>query len=165
MTKSHCRTENSDSESYSASTENKELQIENQVCFSLYSASNALIRAYKPLLKELDLTYLQYMTMMVLWESSPITVKQLGERLHLDSGTLTPLLKRLQDKGMVNKVRSEHDERKVLLHLTEEGKELKTQAKSVPHKLMCQIDMPVEQALQLKSLSDLLLKQLTKQNG
>lgn len=141
--------------------EEKSLQIENQVCFSLYSASNALIRAYKPLLKELDLTYLQYMTMMVLWQSSPITVKQLGDKLHLDSGTLTPLLKRLQDKGMVNKVRSEKDERKVFLHLTEQGIKLKAKAKSVPHALMCKVNMSVEQALQLKALSDLLLKQLT----
>lgn len=141
--------------------EEKSLQIENQVCFSLYSASNALIRAYKPLLKELDLTYLQYMTMMVLWQSSPITVKQIGDKLHLDSGTLTPLLKRLQDKGMVNKVRSEKDERKVFLHLTEQGIKLKAKAKSVPHALMCKVNMSVEQALQLKALSDLLLKQLT----
>lgn len=162
MTKSHCRTDQSSSIPQPSPSENQELRIENQVCFSLYSASNALIRAYKPLLKELDLTYLQYMTMMVLWESSPITVKQLGERLHLDSGTLTPLLKRLQDKGVVNKKRSEKDERKVFLHLTEQGQQLKEQAKSVPHKLMCQIDMSVEQALQLKSLSDLLLSQLTK---
>ncbi|QTH64015.1 MarR family transcriptional regulator [Psychrosphaera ytuae] len=141
--------------------EEKSLQIENQVCFSLYSASNALIRAYKPLLKELDLTYLQYMTMMVLWQSSPITVKQIGDKLHLDSGTLTPLLKRLQDKGMVNKVRSEKDERKVFLHLTEQGIKLKAKAKSVPHALMCKVNMSVEHALQLKALSDLLLKQLT----
>lgn len=143
-------------------SEDSELRLEKQVCFSLYSASNALVRAYKPLLKTIGLTYLQYMTMMVLWERTPMTVKEIGDKLHLDSGTLTPLLKRLQDKELIKKVRSEKDERKVYVHLTEQGSQLEDKAKEIPGALMCKVGLPIEQAVQLKSLADLLLKQLSK---
>jgi len=87
------------------------LCLENQVCFSLYSAANAMVRAYRPMLDKLDLTYPQYLVMLVLWQEQGISVKTLGDKLFLDSGTLTPLLKRLESKGLVSRGRSEQDER------------------------------------------------------
>lgn len=94
--------------------------------FSLYSASHRLVRSYRQLLEPLDLTYPQYLAMLVLWQQSELNVKELGEKLHLDSGTLTPLLKRLENKGLVSRTRSQLDERVVHIHLTEQGKALKT---------------------------------------
>lgn len=138
------------------------LKIEKQICFSLYSASNALTRAYKPLLQQLDLTYLQYMTMIVLWSYAPVTVKEIGHKLHLDSGTLTPLLKRLNEKGLIDKKRSENDERKVFIHLTEQGKKLEAKAQAIPEQITCKVNMSAEQASELKTLADLLLNQLHK---
>lgn len=102
------------------------LLLDNQLCFALYSASNAIVRAYRPLLEQLDLTYPQYLVMLVLWQQDGVSVKQLGEQLFLDSGTLTPLLKRLDVKGLVRRERSEQDERIRVLTLTEQGKALKT---------------------------------------
>lgn len=101
------------------------LLLDNQLCFALYSASNAIVRAYRPLLEQLDLTYPQYLVMLVLWQQDGVSVKQLGEQLFLDSGTLTPLLKRLDVKGLVRRERSEQDERIRVLTLTEQGKALK----------------------------------------
>ena len=108
------------------------LLLDNQVCFPLYSASNAIIRTYRPLLDKLDLTYSQYLVMMVLWESDGISVKDIGATLHLDSGALTPLLKRLELKGYVVRARSESDERVTVLKLSNEGGLLKQKALSVP---------------------------------
>lgn len=138
----------------------KSLCLENQVCFSLYSAANAMVRAYRPLLKQLDLTYPQYLAMLVLWKDSGISVKTLGEKLHLDSGTLTPLLKRLESKGLVRRDRSELDERVRVLHVTEEGLILKKSAQSVPEAMLCKVGGNIEELTQLKSLCDSLLKQL-----
>jgi DNA-binding MarR family transcriptional regulator len=101
-----------------ASKNPPQLLLENQICFPLYSAANALVRAYRPLLEDLDLTYLQYVVLMVLWEDSSLNVKELGERLGLDSGTLTPLLKRLEGKGLVDRRRSETDERARIITVT-----------------------------------------------
>jgi len=134
-----------------------ELKLENQVCFSLYSASNAVIRAYRPLLEPLGITYLQYMAMMVLWQRSPLTVKQLGEQLHLDSGTLTPLLKRLQEKGLVLRRRDENDERVRQISLTEAGQALHDRARQVPAQLACQLEVCRDDALLLKQMCDQLL--------
>ena len=99
------------------------LRLKNQLCFPLYAASREVIRHYRPHLEALDLTYTQYITMMVLWEEREISVKQLGNRLYLDSGTLTPLLKSLETKGYVTRCRSEADERVVLVRLTDTGLE------------------------------------------
>lgn len=134
--------------------------LDNQICFSLYSAANAVTRAYRPLLAEFDLTYLQYIVLMVLWEEGEINVKALGERLHLDSGTLTPLLKRLDAKGLVARKRSTADERIREISLTAQGISLKEQLKSVPQTLACQVSMSAEEAKQLKQLSELLLSSL-----
>ncbi|WP_353301802.1 MarR family winged helix-turn-helix transcriptional regulator [Sessilibacter corallicola] len=135
-----------------------DLKLENQVCFSLYSASNALIRAYRPLLDALNLTYLQYMVMIVLWEHKTLNVKQVGHFLRLDSGTLTPLLKRLEEKALVVRRRSTTDERVREITLSSKGEELYQQAKAIPEQLACRISFSYEDAKQLKALADDLLK-------
>jgi MarR family transcriptional regulator, organic hydroperoxide resistance regulator len=108
------------------------LQLDRQLCFALYSASLAMTKLYKPLLEPLGLTYPQYLVMLVLWEQDGVAVSQLGERLALDSGTLTPLLKRLESAGLVQRLRDTADERRVLLRLTPAGRTLKAQARRVP---------------------------------
>ncbi|MGC9402363.1 MarR family winged helix-turn-helix transcriptional regulator [Vibrio genomosp. F10 str. 9ZC157] len=138
------------------------LALDNQVCFALYSASNAMGRAYQPLLKALDLTYLQYIVMMVLWEEKVVNVKTLGQKTHLDSGTLTPLLKRLETKGYVTRTRSEKDERVRVISVTESGTHLRKQAKSVPTEMMCLSKMKVDELLKLKHDCEKLLDNLTK---
>ncbi|RZA24842.1 MAG: MarR family transcriptional regulator [Proteobacteria bacterium] len=107
------------------------LSLESQTCFRLYLASKSVIQAYTPFLKPLDLTYPQYLVMLVLWESEPLSVKDLGAKLYLDSGTLSPLLKKLQDKKIVEKVRSKEDERSVVISLTPQGRKLKDKAFAV----------------------------------
>ncbi len=108
------------------------LLLDNQLCFALYSASLAMTKLYKPLLETLGLTYPQYLVMLVLWEQDGLTVSALGERLFLDSGTLTPLLKRMEQSGLVSRQRSVEDERRVEVTLTPDGRTLKTRAASVP---------------------------------
>ncbi|KMV31769.1 MarR family transcriptional regulator [Photobacterium swingsii] len=143
-------------------TNNSDLQLEKQVCFSLYSATNAMTRAYRPLLDKLDLTYSQYLAMLVLWENNGINVKALGDQLHLDSGTLTPLLKRLESKGLVVRQRCEHDERARVMFLTEAGEALKQQAESIPQTMMCKSQLPLEELAALKEICDKLYQQLSK---
>ncbi|MFY9510749.1 MAG: MarR family transcriptional regulator [Rubrivivax sp.] len=113
------------------------LKLDHQLCFALYSASLAMTKFYKPLLDPLGLTYPQYLVMLVLWEGDGVTVSQLGERLALDSGTLTPLLKRLETTGLVQRLRDSSDERRVLLQLTAAGRAIKTQALAVPEAVAC----------------------------
>ncbi len=137
-----------------------QLLLKNQVCFSLYSASNAMIRAYRPLLNALDLTYPQYLAMMVIWEKDGINVKDLGYDLHLDSGTLTPLLKRLESKGFIDRKRSSEDERIRLVFLTEQGRALKTKALSVPGAIFCKSQLEIEELQQLKDMCERLLANL-----
>ncbi len=136
------------------------LLLENQLCFPLYSAANAVIRAYRPILDKLDLTYLQYLVMMVLWETNGINVKELGQRLHLDSGTLTPLLKRLEQKGYVLRKRGLEDERVRMLFLTPEGQAIKTDARCVPESVACKVGLSMEEAVMLKQLCEKLLSQI-----
>ncbi|MEZ8414286.1 MarR family winged helix-turn-helix transcriptional regulator [Vibrio splendidus] len=138
------------------------LKLDNQVCFALYSASNAMSRAYQPLLKALDLTYLQYIVMMVLWEEKEINVKALGAKTHLDSGTLTPLLKRLEAKGYVLRTRSIEDERVRVITLTLAGVELKEQAQTVPVEMLCLSKMNEDELKSLKAQCEQLLGNLTK---
>jgi len=125
------------------------LQLDHQLCFALYSASLAMTQAYKPLLQPLGLTYPQYLAMLVLWEGDGLTVSQLGERLRLDSGTLTPLLKRLQALGLVQRLRDTADERRVLLRLTPEGRALKARARSVPQTIACATACDLQQVATL----------------
>ncbi|KQT14108.1 MarR family winged helix-turn-helix transcriptional regulator [Ramlibacter sp. Leaf400] len=108
------------------------LRLDNQLCFALYSASLAMTKLYKPLLDELGLTYPQYLAMLALWEEDGLSVSQLGERLRLDSGTLTPLLKRLEAAGLVTRLRAVEDERRVHLTLTPAGRKLRARAEKVP---------------------------------
>ena len=108
------------------------LKLDRQFCFPLYACSRELIKEYKPFLDELDLTYTQYITMLVLWERKSINVKTLGDQLFLDSGTLTPLLKKLEAKGLVTRKRSSEDERNLIVSITEAGEALKEQALPIP---------------------------------
>lgn len=111
------------------------LKLENQICFPLYAASKEIVRQYKPFLDALDLTYTQYITMLVLWEKKRMTVKELGQCLYLDSGTLTPLLKRLEEKGLVDRARSAADERSLIVDITPKGEALREQALTVPESM------------------------------
>lgn len=137
------------------------LTLDKQICFSLYSASNAMIRAYRPLLETLELTYLQYIVMMVLWEHSALNVKTLGEKVHLDSGTLTPLLKRLEGKELVIRTRSKEDERVRIISLTTQGVELSKKAEQVPTEMHCKSKMSIEELRILKQSCEILLANLS----
>ena len=122
------------------------LKLENQLCFPLYACSREIITAYYPLLRKLDLTYTQYLGMMALWEYGCLSVKELGEKLYLDSGTLTPLLKKLEAKGCLEKQRSSEDERSVLVKLMPFGEALKQKALEVPQAMACKVSLPEEEA-------------------
>ena len=111
------------------------IKIDNQLCFPLYACAKEIVRRYKPFLDEIDLTYTQYIAMMVLWEEKEINVKALGKRLYLDSGTLTPLLKRLEQKKLISRQRDSKDERNLIVRLTAEGERLKEKAVEIPHKM------------------------------
>lgn len=117
------------------------LDLDRQVCFPLYAASNLLNRLYRPMLAKLGLTYPQYLVMLVLWQNSPQTVGSIGQMLHLDSGTLTPLLKRMEQAGLVVRARDPEDERRVLIDLTAPGKALRTDARAVPEMLAAGLDL------------------------
>ncbi len=128
------------------------LRLENQLCFPLYAASREIIKRYRPHLDALDLTYTQYITMMVLWEQGCISVKELGQKLYLDSGTLAPLLKHLEQKGYLTRRRSEQDERVLLVEITEEGLALREKAVDVPQKMGACVRLTKEEAAVLYSL-------------
>ncbi|WP_203300542.1 MarR family winged helix-turn-helix transcriptional regulator [Marinobacter sediminum] len=130
------------------------LSLDNQVCFALYAANRAVTARYRPLLADLDLTYPQYLVMLVLWEEGRVgaltRVSDLGRRLRLDSGTLTPLLKRLEERGLLNRQRISQDERVVTLALTDAGWALQKQARSVPQKLLCGVALQPERLQALR---------------
>ncbi len=130
------------------------LKLEKQICHSLYSATNALIRAYRPLLDSLDLTYPQYLVMLALWELDKVAIKDLVQRTRFDAGTLTPILKRLKEKGIVEIQKSENDSRQKRIVVTDQGRQLAEQAESVPIALACQFDMTPEEGQALKLLSE-----------
>ena len=125
------------------------LKLENQLCFPLYVCAKEVVRRYKPLLDGLGLTYTQYIAMMALWERRSLSVKELGGILYLDSGTLTPLLKKLEEKGYVLRSRSPEDERVLDVSLTPEGEALKEKARSVPESMMSCLRIPPEDAAEL----------------
>ncbi|MBA57248.1 MAG: MarR family transcriptional regulator [Pseudomonadales bacterium] len=133
------------------------LKLDNQFCFVLYALSRKVIAQYRPLLDELGLTYPQYLVMLVLWEALPdpqypegVSVKFIGERLMLDSGTLTPLLKRLEGNGLIHRERSRHDEREVLVRLSLDGIELKERARVVPLQLLCSVNATPNKLMELR---------------
>lgn len=126
------------------------LRLDNQLCFAAYSTAHAFNRLYRPLLDRLDLTYPQYLVMLVLWERDGLTVSQLGERLFLDSGTLTPLLKRLESAGRIARTRDPADERRVLITLTEKGRALRSEAQCIPPRIGAAIGLTPDELTALK---------------
>lgn len=138
------------------------LRLDNQLCFALYSTSLAMNKLYRKLLRKLGLTYSQYLVMMVLWERDGLTVSEVGERLFLDSATLTPLLKRMETAGLLTRARAASDERQVIITLTPEGDQLRQQAAGLPASILnasqCSLDQIVGMKQQLDALRDSLMK-------
>ena len=128
------------------------LKLENQLCFPLYACSKEIVKKYKSVLDKFDLTYTQYIVMMVMWEEKEINVKNLGERLYLDSGTLTPVLKKLESKNFIKRTRSDLDERNLKLLLTEKGIKLMDKVQNVPNEIGSCINLSKEESLQLYRL-------------
>ncbi len=126
------------------------LSLDNQLCFALYSSSLLMTKLYKPMLDEIGLTYPQYLAMLALWEEDGVTVSRLGARLYLDSGTLTPLLKRLEKAGLIARERNTEDERQVLVRLTPGGRALKRQAAAIPRKVAASAGVPVAELIALR---------------
>ena len=141
------------------------LKLDNQLCFALYACSREITKLYKPVLDELGITYTQYISLLVLWEKDNITVKEIGNKLHLDSGTLTPLLKKLECMELVKRSRDTVDERKVYVKLTEKGIELKKMAIEIPNKILCSTGLTLQSAELLKeNITSLLLSLTTGYN-
>lgn len=137
------------------------LRLENQLCFRLYSASKEVVRRYKPFLDPLGLTYTQYIAMMVIWAEGSITVKDLGAHLHLESSTLTPLLKKLEAAGYVRRERSKDDERAVVVSLTDEGRDLHDRAMAVPPCMVADLGVDPQLAMELAGLLDRFMEQIS----
>lgn len=135
------------------------LKLDNQICFPLYAVSKEIIRRYKPFLDEVDLTYTQYITMMVMWEENSICVKDLGNRLFLDSGTLTPVLKTLEKKGYIARSRSKEDERVLDIQITKEGIDLREKAVEVPMKIGSCLKLEQDEAEQLYRILHKMMEQ------
>lgn len=137
------------------------LQLDNQLCFALYSTSLAMTKLYKPMLEEMGLTYPQYLAMLVLWEQDGLTVSELGERLYLDSGTLTPLLKRMETAGLVSRIRAVQDERRVHITLTAAGRKLKAKAAKIPGCIMSATQCSIPELVSLTQQVQSFRKRLT----
>ena len=133
------------------------LKLDNQLCFPLYACSREIVRQYTPYLEPLGLTYTQYITLMALWEHRMLSVKDMGKLLHLDSGTLTPVLKKLEEKGLVNRRRSREDERSLIVSLTEKGEALREQAVEIPAKVAGSLRLPQEDVQALYRLLNKML--------
>ena len=125
------------------------LKLENQLCFPLYACSKEIVRRYKPMLDKLDLTYTQYITMMVLWDKKEMNVKNLGNSLFLDSGTLTPVLKKLEQKGYIERNRAIQDERNLIIKITEKGINLRKKAKDIPEEISKCVNLTQQEAMSL----------------
>lgn len=136
------------------------MKLENQLCFLLYASSREMTKQYKPLLEKLNVTYPQYLALLLLWEHETLTVKKMGELLYLDSGTLTPMLKRMEQQGLITRKRSEEDERSVLISLTENGQSLKERAADIPRTILGLSKQSGEDLKQLKSALYTLLETL-----
>ena len=139
------------------------LLLDSQLCFPLYACAREVVKLYTPFLDALGLTYTQYITMMVLWETPSVTSKQIGRRLYLDSGTLTPVLKKLEQKGLILRRRDESDERNLLVELTAEGEALKEQAVDIPAQIGACIRLAPEDALQLYTLLHRMLETMAQE--
>lgn len=137
------------------------LKLENQLCFPLYACAKEIVKVYKPYLDQFDLTYTQYITLMVLWEHNEMNVKELGKYLYLDSGTLTPVLKKLESKGYIERKRSKTDERNLRIKITENGNALKKQVIEIPQKVGRCVNLEEEEAMQLYKILYKVLHSLT----
>lgn len=138
------------------------LKLDNQLCFALYACAKEVTKIYKPVLDAFGITYTQYITLLVLWEQDNLTVKELGKKLHLDSGTLTPLLKKLENIGIVQRVRDTQDERNVYVKLTDRGAGMKEEALEIPTKVFCHTGIPMEEAIALREQLKILLNNLNE---
>ena len=138
------------------------LKLDKQLCFSVYVLHREIMQCYRPILKNIGLTYPQYITMMTLWEKDDVTVNQVGEILQLDNGTLTPLLKRLESKGYLERKRSKEDDRVVKINLTEKGLKLKQNASFIPIELEKAMNLNLEEMEQLKTLSDKVVQKINQ---
>ena len=140
------------------------LRLESQLCFPLYACSKEIVRRYKPFLDEVDLTYTQYITMMVLWFNKSVNVKELGKKLYLDSGTLTPVLKKLEVKGYITRERSKEDERTLIVKITKEGENLKEKADEIPNRIRACIDVSQEEMAVMYKLLYKVLEHIEEEN-
>ena len=138
------------------------MKLNNQLCFPLYAAARNVTSLYTPWLKPLGLTYTQYITLLVLWEKDGVSVSEIGSKLMLDNGTLSPMLKKMEQSGYIERNRSREDDRVVIITLTQKGRELQEQAKDIPEKVGSCIDLPIEKA---RVLYDLLYELLENQKG
>ncbi|WP_055069977.1 MarR family winged helix-turn-helix transcriptional regulator [Clostridium massiliamazoniense] len=134
------------------------IKLENQLCFPLYALSREIIKLYKPILDKYNLTYTQYIAMLVMWEKEKITFKDLGKKLHLDSGTLTPVLKKLEAMELIIKYRTKEDDRVVMVEITEKGKALKDDILEVPKEMLCKSVIDMDEVSELKAMLDKFLK-------
>ncbi|WP_394421817.1 MarR family winged helix-turn-helix transcriptional regulator [Tenacibaculum mesophilum] len=140
----------------------EQLKLKNQVCFPVYTLAKEIISLYRPLLKEVDLTYPQYLVMMVLWEEGNQSVSEIGSKLNLDSGTLTPLLKRLEQKHLIERKRETTDERVVKINLTDKGKSIHKKATCIPDQMMTSLNVSTEKLIELKNTIEYILNQINK---
>ena len=144
-------------------SEYDKLKLDNQLCFSLYALSREVIKMYQPVLSKYNLTYTQYVTMLAMWELEKAPFKEVAKKLYLDSGTLTPVLKKLESMGLVNKYRDKHDDRMVIGEWTQKAIDLKDDIKKVPDEMYCKINgLEVDELIKLKKSLDKMLKQLGK---
>ena len=143
----------------------EQLRLDNQLCFPVYAASRLIIREYQPLLDKLGITYPQYLVLMVLWETDKITVNEISQKLILNNNTITPLLKRMEQQGIIKRQRSESDERKVNIELSKKGKQMKIEAARIPEKLAASLiseTLKIEELIDLKNKLDSLIKFLSE---
>jgi DNA-binding MarR family transcriptional regulator len=139
-----------------------QIKLENQICFPLYALSREIIKLYKPILDKYNLTYTQYIVMLVVLEEEKIGFKDLGKRLHLDSGTLTPVLKKLESMELINKYRRKEDDRIVIVEITEKGKLLREEILDVPEQIYCKLNIEAEELIALKRQLDDILAQISE---
>ncbi|MEI8095454.1 MAG: MarR family transcriptional regulator [Spirochaetales bacterium] len=141
------------------------LKLDNQLCFSIYAASRAITRAYRPILDKYGLTYPQYLVLLILWEADGVAVNEIGARLYLDSGTLTPLLKRMESAGFIERRRGKLDERTVEIHLTPQGLAMQGEAIRIPESFVADTHLDVEQAMRTKAMVDQILLKMLECNS
>ncbi|WHY66499.1 MarR family transcriptional regulator [Neobacillus sp. SuZ13] len=142
--------------------DNQNLKLENQICFKIYTAEREITKLYRDLLEDLDVTYPQYLVLLVLWEKNSITVKELGQKLFLDSGTLTPMLKRMEGNRLLERKRSLEDERSVIISLTKKGEELKQKAECIPSQLLQNLSTDYEELKNLDHTLTTILQRIQK---